>query len=145
MDLYPVDEQRHLFISPVIGDWQTLRDEGISVVIDLEGGLDLGVPTVPNQLVYVYFPIFDEEVPDLEKLHGVAELGARMLRGGEKVLVHCRMGFNRSALVAGRILVELGVPGREAVTRLRRSRPGALFNEVFASYLEGLPGSGGEP
>lgn len=143
MELYPVDDTQRLFISPVICDWQTLLDAGISVVIDLEGGLDLGVPTVPNQMLYVYFPIFDEDLPDLEKLHGVAGLGARMLHGGEKVLVHCRMGFNRSALVAGRILIELGLSGPEAVARLRSCRPGALFNEVFARYLEGLPGQVG--
>jgi len=30
------------------------------------------------------------------------------------------------------------MPGREAVTRLRDRRPGALFNETFAAYLESL-------
>jgi hypothetical protein len=40
--------------------------------------------------------------------------------------------------VAGLILHELGMPGREAVTRLRDRRPGALFNETFAAYLESL-------
>jgi protein-tyrosine phosphatase len=48
------------------------------------------------------------------------------------------MGFNRSALVAGLILVHLGMSGAEAVAHLRRCRPGALFNEVFARYLEEL-------
>jgi hypothetical protein len=49
------------------------------------------------------------------------------------------MGFNRSALVAGRILVELGIPGKEVVARLRAARPGALFNETFAAHLASLP------
>jgi protein-tyrosine phosphatase len=48
------------------------------------------------------------------------------------------MGFNRSALVAGLILHELGMPGRDVVARLRDRRPGALFNETFAAYLESL-------
>jgi hypothetical protein len=43
--------------------------------------------------------------------------------------------FNRSALVAGLILVELGWSGTRALDRLRERRPGALFNEVFAAYL----------
>jgi protein-tyrosine phosphatase len=46
------------------------------------------------------------------------------------------MGFNRSALIAGLILCELGYAGPEAVSRLRARRPGALFNERFAAYLE---------
>jgi protein-tyrosine phosphatase len=49
------------------------------------------------------------------------------------------MGFNRSALVAGRILHHLGMNGCDVVERLRERRPGALFNEVFADYLRMLP------
>jgi protein-tyrosine phosphatase len=49
------------------------------------------------------------------------------------------MGFNRSALLAGMILTELGMSGAEAVARLRDRRPGALFNERFAEYLATLP------
>jgi hypothetical protein len=48
------------------------------------------------------------------------------------------MGYNRSALVAGMILVELGMPGVSAVERLRARRPGALYNGGFASFIESL-------
>jgi protein-tyrosine phosphatase len=63
-----------------------------------------------------------------------------MVRSGHRVLSHCGMGFNRSALVAGLILVELGMSGPEAVALLRSRRAGALFNEVFAEYLLSLKG-----
>jgi len=66
----------------------------------------------------------------------LADLGAGLIRSGHRVLSHCGMGFNRSALVAGLILVRLGIPGCEAVNRLRGCRPGALFNEVFAAHLD---------
>jgi len=139
MTVIPVNEGETLFISPAIADFSPVLERGIDVVIDLEGGLDHGVPTVPNHMLYVYFPIYDEELPNLAKLEGVARLGADLVRAGHRVLSHCGMGFNRSALVAGRILVELGVPGRDVVARLRTARPGALFNEVFAAHLESLP------
>jgi hypothetical protein len=48
------------------------------------------------------------------------------------------MGFNRSALVAGSIMIELGMRGPTAVARLRERRPGALFNDRFAGYLEAM-------
>jgi hypothetical protein len=49
------------------------------------------------------------------------------------------MGFNRSALIAGRILHQLGMAGPDVVSRLRERRPGALFNDNFAEYLSSLP------
>ena len=57
------------------------------------------------------------------------------MESGHKVLSHCGMGFNRSALVAGLILNYLGMPGEETVAHLRQKRPGALFNLTFAEYL----------
>lgn len=136
--LYQVDDHGRLFISPVITDWQIVSSYGVDTVIDLEGGLDECIPSVPNGCLYVYFPIYDEELPNLEKLEAVVNLGAHLVATGHSVLSHCGMGFNRSALVAGRILHRLGMPGPDVVQRLRERRPGALFNEIFANYLRSL-------
>ena len=134
--LTQVDDAGLLFISPVIHDWIIVSARGIDTVIDLEGGLDVGVPTVPNQILYIYFPIFDEDLPNLEKLDAVATLGATLVGQGHRVLSHCGMGFNRSALVAGLILRKRGMPGPAVVAQLRARRAGALFNARFAAYLE---------
>jgi protein-tyrosine phosphatase len=55
------------------------------------------------------------------------------------VLVHCRMGFNRSNLVIATALTYLGLTGVEAVTHLQSVRPGALYNEIFADHVRALP------
>jgi hypothetical protein len=136
--LYQVDDAGALYISPEILEWAPLEERGIDTVIDLEGGLDHCIPTVPDQILYVYFPIYDEALPNMEKLEAVADMAARLIRSGHRVLSHCRMGFNRSALVAGLTLCRLGMTGPEAVERLRSCRPGALFNEIFAAHLESL-------
>jgi protein-tyrosine phosphatase len=94
---------------------------------------------VPNGCLYVYFPIYDEQLPDPAKLEAVVNLGAHLVATGHRVLSHCGMGFNRSALIAGLILYRLGMPGNRVVERLRERRPGALFNEVFAEHLRLLP------
>jgi protein-tyrosine phosphatase len=138
MELYPIDDAETLFISPAIDDWSPVFARRISCVIDLEGEVDHGVPSVPGHILYVYFPIFDEDLPDLARLDAVCSLGTRLLESGQKVLSHCGMGFNRSALVAGMILVRRGLTGREAVARIRARRPGALFNETFEAYLQSL-------
>ena len=127
-----------LFLSPDIDDWQTIKDLNISVIIDLDGDLDIGVPTIPNDILYIYFPIYDENLPDLMKLHAIAKLGAELVTGGHRVLCHCLMGFNRSALIAGAILVALGMEGAQALSLLQERRPGALYNEIFAAYLQSL-------
>jgi protein-tyrosine phosphatase len=138
LQLFQVDESGSLFISPALSVWAPLEERGIDVVIDLEGDVDHCIPTVPNHVLYVYFPIYDEELPDLAKLDAVADMGAGLIRSGHRVLSHCGMGFNRSALVAGLILLRQGMSGPDAVRRLRGCRPGALFNSVFAGHLESL-------
>jgi len=117
MELFPVDDDGRLFISPAIEEWACVAAAGIDVVIDLEGGLDECIPTDINQCLYIYFPIADDDeaLPPLTKLRAVARLGASLIADGHRVLSHCGMGFNRSALVAGLILVELGMPGPQVV------------------------------
>jgi protein-tyrosine phosphatase len=138
MDIIQIDEAGSLFLSPDVDDWEPIERLQISAVFDMDGDLDIGVPTVPNHMLYVYFPIYDEELPDLEKLHALARLGAALIGTGHRVLSHCGMGLNRSALMAGLILTYLGMPGAEAVDLLRQKRPGALYNENFADYLTAI-------
>jgi protein-tyrosine phosphatase len=138
MELFQVDDGGLLFISPAINDWNVLTRHNVDTIIDLDGDIDEGVPTCPNKCLYIYFPILDEELPDLDKLHAIGDLGARIVIAGHRVLSHCGMGFNRSALVAGVILHKLGMPGPNVVQRLRERRPGALFNDCFAAYLQSL-------
>jgi hypothetical protein len=138
MELFQVDDDSLLFISPAITDWGPLSCHSIDTVIDLDGDIDSGVPTCPNQCLYIYFPIFDDDLPNLEKLQALGILGASLVSSGHRVLSHCGMGYNRSALVAGIILHKLGMSGTDVVRRIQERRPGALYNECFAAYLESL-------
>jgi protein-tyrosine phosphatase len=139
-----VDDEGLLWLAPACDDWEPIvREHGLNAVIDLEAGLDAGIPAHPNRVIYVYFPFRDEDVPTLHKLHAVARLGAALIQARERVLVHCQMGLNRSALVAGLVLVYTGLSGEAAVARLQNRRPGALYNEAFASYLREQPAGGG--
>ncbi len=142
MNIVCLDDGGCLYLSPKIEDWQYLEEHEITVVIDLEGEIDCGIPTMPNHVLYLYFPIYDEDLPDLAKLHAVARMAASLVQARHRVLSHCGMGFNRSALLAGMILVYLGMEGKDAVELLRGRRPGALFNQVFADYLQSLPAGG---
>jgi len=138
MELIPVDDDGRLFISPAIENWDEVARHEIDTVIDLEGGLDTCIPTISNQCLYIYFPISDDNdrLPNMIKLRAIARLGATLIAEGHRVLSHCGMGYNRSAFVAGLIMIEMGMSGPDVVARLRARRPGALFNDGFAACLE---------
>ena len=65
MNIICLDEAGCLFLSPRIEDWKYMEEHGITVVIDLEGEIDRDIPTMPNHILYLYFPIYDEDLPDL--------------------------------------------------------------------------------
>src|SRR5258707_15796794 len=132
MQIFCLDAAGCLFLSPRIEDWAHVEDLEITTVIDLDGDVDAGIPTMPNHILYLYFPIFDEELPDLAKLHGVARLAASLVQQGHKVLSHCAQGFNRSALVAGPGFMYPRLEGPGGAFPPGLKRPGARFNAAFA-------------
>jgi protein-tyrosine phosphatase len=83
------------------------------------------------------------ELPDAplasDQIDGARRLGALAadaVRQRRNTLVRCRSGMNRSGLVVGQALIELGLTAPRAITLIRRRRSrGALNNEVFVAYL----------
>ena len=142
MELTPINEQQTLFVSGAIDDWEVIRARKIDTIVDMDGGIDPGVPEAPNGVLYVYFPIFDENLPCCDKLQAVGRLVAELIRTDHVALVHCRMGFNRSNLVIATALTYLGMSGVDALRHLQSIRPGALYNDTFASYIASLPARG---
>src|SRR5713101_4385418 len=74
MELFQIDDDGRLFISAAIHRWNAIAPHDIDVVIDLDGGLDLCIPTESNHCLYVYFPFDDDdrELPSLTKLQAIA-------------------------------------------------------------------------
>jgi len=60
---------------------------------------------------------------------------ARRVRAGKRVLVTCWQGKNRSGVLAGLALVELGLSPARAVRRIQRYRDG-LTNPHFRAIVE---------
>jgi hypothetical protein len=71
----------------------------------------------------------------------LAELAVDHLRRGDRVLVRCMGGINRSSLVAALAMVKMGWPPEAAINRIREVRsPWCLFNQSFVDYiLESAP------
>jgi protein-tyrosine phosphatase len=90
----------------------------------------------------LHCPFDDADVPcaeELEMIHQTAKHAAMRVRMGEKVLVTCNMGINRSGLVTAITLMRLtGMSGRDATLEVRSKRSHALQNTRFTRYLAQL-------
>jgi len=93
-------------------------------------------PDRPNQS-YVVHPIDDVRwIEDPGAIHELEMRVAGHVRAGDKVVVNCMSGLNRSGLLVGRALIALGYLPIEAVELIRRARgPHALSNREFVRFL----------
>ncbi len=122
------------------GDWledeiRAWRAAGVGVVVsllevdeaaDLELGAEADLARA-NGIEFVSFPITDRGVPASREAAAelVAEL-ARAVAAGRNVVIHCRQGVGRAALVAAALLVRLGASAAEAVERVGSARGRAV-------------------
>ena len=86
----------------------------------------------------MHFPIRDVDVPPPSADREFGELVdaiASDLEAGRTVVVHCRGGLGRSGLVAASVLTRLGFGGDDAITEVRRVRPGAIETEAQEVYV----------
>jgi len=83
-------------------------------------------------------PIPDFSVPDAAQevvLGPVLTNLADRIRRGEGVFLHCLAGDGRSAVMAGCVLVRLGMGGPDALRAVRAARPAAIETDRQLAYL----------
>jgi len=140
MEMHRIHPEGTLFVSGAIDDWDLVKSHGVDAIIDLDGGIDDGIPEVANGFLYVYFPMLDDlDLPNVARLDVLGRFIAGLVDARHVVLVHCLLGLNRSNLVAAAALSYLGMSGAQAVARLQEIQPAALYNEAFATFAASLP------
>jgi protein-tyrosine phosphatase len=93
-------------------------------------------PELPGYKV-LRVPLDDGPPPDKVtrmRIRSAASKVADHVRLGDRVLVTCWQGKNRSGVIAGLALVELGLPRRHAVRRIQELRDG-LTNPFFRAMV----------
>jgi len=98
----------------------------------------LGEMAEAEGLEWHHLPIPDMDVPDWHFGRRWLYSGLRLrqlLRRGGKVVLHCRAGLGRAGTIAAHLLVELGVPSPEAISQVRRVRPGAIQNAAQEAHV----------
>ena len=147
---HPYEIVRGLYISGHPDHTRDFMSKGVSAVIDLEGDVDTSIPQQEKQgdtTLYVYWPIEDAEMPQHSTVRSIAAFVAQLMDAGERVLVHCHSGHNRSGLICARTLIAQGMSPQKAIDTVRAKRGDghALDNDHFVEWLlqeDGRDGSG---
>ncbi len=86
----------------------------------------------------IRFGIYDADMSDFEvrALQDLVKIAHSDWREGQKVLVRCQAGINRSSLVAALVLIRDGMKAEEAIALLREKRAGGVLrNSYFEEWL----------
>jgi len=116
----------------------TLIEQHEFAMLEVE---ELGSMIKSRGIAWYHQPIVDLGTPDARfesdwEKREPELLG--ILRQGGRVLVHCRGGLGRAGTIAARMLIELGVPPKDAVNRVRAARTGAIETAGQLQYVLNL-------
>ena len=118
-------------------DLDAVRDWGATAVVTLLEPKELcllrverlGEEVLRRSMLWFHLPIVDVSIPDKQFEQKWEDAGKdlrSMLRHRQDLVVHCRGGLGRAGIIAARLLIELGVEPKSAITRVRAVRPGAI-------------------
>jgi ADP-ribosyl-[dinitrogen reductase] hydrolase len=118
-------------------DLDAIQEWGATTIVTLMeldelvavGADKIGEAAEARGLDWYFLPISDVSTPDTQFEITWAYAGHRLrdtLRRGCRVLIHCRAGLGRTGMIAGRLLVELGMEGTVAIDAVRKARSGTI-------------------
>ena len=84
------------------------------------------------------YGIYDSDISqiDLDRLKQAVEFGYNRWLSGDRILVRCQAGLNRSGLVTALIMMSTGLDAETAIEQIRKNRAEiALFNTHYVEWL----------
>jgi hypothetical protein len=118
------------------GDWvddeiRSFRSAGVDILVSLltpDEVADLELSheesaSRANGVQFLSFPIADRGVPNSKA--AVAELTTQLasqIAAGKKIVIHCRQGIGRAALIAICLLIHFGLDPATAIQRVSEAR-----------------------
>ncbi len=117
------------------GELISIESLAESWVIDCAGEIDASYRAAAGRWLACVFPDLDGPLSTSNRVAATVRDAVDALQRTDerpdRIYVMCQHGMNRSGLVTGLILRELGLGARETVERIRAARPGALANDAF--------------
>lgn len=124
-------------------DWLARNDIAMLVCLE-ERPARLVEPLRQRSISYHHFSIRDMEPPSFSQAVDFCRLAEPYLSANRGVALHCRGGLGRTGTMIACMLVWYGDGADEAISRVRRARPGAvqsdsqsLFVRNFAERIQG--------
>lgn len=106
-----------------------LREQGVLAILSLtEEPLEVA-QLRELEFDYLHLPIEDFTAPTPEQITEAVDFLNRQVNEGHGALVHCRAGMGRTGTMLACFLVSRGLAPAEAISQVRRKRPGSL--EVY--------------
>lgn len=74
-------------------------------------------------ITYIHFPIADFQLPQPEEaLNALVDQLKTLLEKGKSVAIHCHGGIGRSTLIAGSVLISMGLTPLQALELITKAR-----------------------
>lgn len=123
-----------------------LKEAGASALLTLMPTEELSqneVENLPEQckqrgIEWFHLPVEDDQAP-AEAFQTAWEANReqikQLLTEGKNIAIHCKGGSGRTGLVAAQLLIECGVPFRQAVGEVHALRPRAIQHPAHINYI----------
>lgn len=127
--------QRGQFIKfPLNIKLRELRRFGITIIVNLCNNVDEDLKKSVKH--YFHIPIPDSVMKNEKEILNAVNKVAGLIKNGERAIVHCNAGRNRSGLFNALLCMEiLNISGEEAISRIRKCRANSLANENFVNFI----------
>ncbi|WP_322893976.1 MULTISPECIES: protein phosphatase [unclassified Yoonia] len=120
-------------------DWQPDLVVSMTSQAEMEdlGAGDLGQVLRDAGIDWHHLPVVDYGTPDSDDIRAIEDAAVAVLRGGGKVLTHCKGGCGRAGMMALRLMIAAGEESDAALTRLRQVRACAVETEAQLAWAKG--------
>jgi atypical dual specificity phosphatase len=119
-----------------IDDLLWLRNQSIQLLVSLtEDRLRRDWVNESGLLVF-HVPMIDMEAPTLDQIDRAVSAINRAIEQQMGVAVHCGAGLGRTGVVLAAYLVNKGMAPQNAISRVRRLRPGSIETDEQAEVIE---------
>lgn len=124
----------------------TLKEAGASALLTLMPTAELSaneIVDLPGQcqqrgIEWFHLPVEDDEVPGesfQEAWKANHERIKQLLVEGKYIAIHCKGGSGRTGLIAAQLLIDCGMPCRDAIREVQALRPRAIQNPAHINYI----------